>query len=47
MTLLKMIKQVGYELVVEKQIATKRDDELVLVWRVRLLRLVVGIITVL
>jgi hypothetical protein len=47
MGLLKMIKQFGHELIVEKQIAIKRDDELVMVWRVQLLRLMVGMITVL
>jgi hypothetical protein len=47
MSLLRMIKQFGYEQVVEKQIAEKRETELVLIWKRKLLGLLVSIITVL
>jgi hypothetical protein len=47
MSLLRMIKQFGYEQIVEKQIAEKRENELALIWKRKLLGLLVSIITVL
>jgi hypothetical protein len=45
MSLLRMIKQFGYEQAVEEQIAEKRDAELQWIWRRKLLGLGTDVVT--